>query len=163
MKQIKLVDYAKPVLLISPMSDVNFLSDMALKLTEELTAGIKSIDFSTADSKSIKRTISLCTKGINRLLAKHGSAQIVHKDATKAEQILNDALEQLAISLNEASNELRCRAYSEFAEQDDMLNHLENIHYLINLLDQWAEPNANQLAEQDNTALLADEELSQYL
>lgn len=143
MQKLNLITNNKPVLLLSPLANADVISQQMLSLIGELMAGITSIEPSEASSATVKRVVRLCQKGITRLMGLAGSCQVLSTDSLKAEQHINNAIAELAGTLNCFALELKTRsAYGE----NELLDYLETLDGLVGLLTSvlpMAEPPAH--------------------
>lgn len=154
MEKISLLARDKPVLLLHPNNDNNIISQQIVALIAELTSGIQQIDSSTASTASVKRTIRLCQRGINRLMSLQGSASILSSDLLVAEQLINESVEQLAATLNEFCLELKARSANS---TDELIDYLEVLDGLVVMLINWSSESEPEAAQP------IDKELQQYL
>lgn len=155
MEKINILDNNKPILLISPSNDSTIISQQIVELIAELTSGIQQIDAASASSLSIKRTIKLCQRGINRLISLQGSTSILSPDLLAAEQLVSESIKQLANTLNEFCLELKARSVNSTGE---LLAYLETLDDLIVMLTNWSSDDA-----EPEPAMPHDKELEQYL
>lgn len=152
---LQLIDYNKPVLLLSPFADSNVITNQMLALVAELSVGLDTIDAESASASTVKRVVKLCQRGINRLMALAGSVQVVSNDSRNAEKLVNAAIARLAEKLNTFVLELRNRS----AESDEaLLDYLETLDGLVGMLVNW-----QTTAEPPSEAGVVDKELEQYL
>ena len=160
MKQINLISNNTPVLIaLHPNNSSDVISKQIVGLIDELTSGIQQVDAASASTTSIKRIVRLCQRGINRLLSLQDSVHIISTDSLTAEQLVNDAIADLANVLNTFCLELKARSANS---TEELIDYLETLDGLIVMLTNWQD-HAQFGSNEPNSALPIDSELQQYL
>lgn len=151
---MELTNRNRPVLLIHPNQDSNFLTSKAIELTEELTDILGSISFEDSKASEIVKVIKVCKRGIERITQMEGSTFILSNDSIKVESILNETIEILAGALNEAMLELKKRSL----QGEDLFTYVEQLDAMIDTCLSWSQGKAETL-EQSTTNLLDEDDL----